>query len=127
MIQNILTYTLSLSFLTIGTLHFTHTDFFMQIMPPYIPYHKFCVLFSGLAELSIGVAVAIVSLRRYAGWAILLLLLAVFPANIHMAVNNVQIAGLPEMPLWALWARLPLQFVFAYWAWYVCIRKPSTA
>ena len=65
--------------------------------------------------------------RKYAGWGLLALLTAVFPANIHMAVQEVQIAGLPPVAPWILWARLPLQFLFAGVIYYLCIFNRSAA
>ncbi len=82
-------------------------------MPPYIPEHREVVLASGAAEVAGGVAVLVPGLERPARWWLLAVLVAVFPANIHMAVNPDQIEGLPAIPRWLLWARLPLQAAFA--------------
>jgi len=115
------------SYTLIGVLHFTSADTFVAIMPPSIPasLHLPAVYISGVAEIAGGLGLLVPRLRRAAGWGILLLLVAVFPANIHMAVNKV---GLPGMPVneAMLWARLPMQFVMAAWVWWVAaLGKPK--
>jgi uncharacterized membrane protein len=99
-------------FIVTGTLHFVITEQFEAIMPPYVPAHREMVLVSGVAEIAGGAALLIPGLERPARWWLLALLAAVFPANVHMAVNPEEIKGL-SVPTWALWARLPLQAVLA--------------
>jgi uncharacterized membrane protein len=101
-------------FVGIGTLHFTNTRWFERIMPPYVPRHREAVLVSGVAEIAGGVGVLASPARPYARWWLLALLGAVFPANVHMALNS---GDFKEMPAWSLWARLPFQFVFALAVW----------
>lgn len=111
---------MALSFAAVGLLHFTHAATFVAIMPPYVPasFHLPAVYLSGVAEVAGGLGLLVPQLRRAAGWGLLLLLVAVYPANIHMAMNGV---GLPGMPVnqTLLWARLPLQFVMAALVWWV--------
>ena len=79
-------------------------------MPPWIPFHRGCILVSGGCEILGGIGL-LLPLRRVqlaAGWGLVLLLVAVFPANIHMAIAHVQIHGFPAKP-WMAWARLALQ------------------
>jgi uncharacterized membrane protein len=108
---------LSAFFVAAGVNHFLSPDFYAAIMPPYLPWHRELVALSGVCELLGGVAVLIPALRSLAGWGLVALLLAVFPANVHMAVH-------PEtyveagVPLLGLYARLPLQLVFLAWAWW---------
>jgi uncharacterized membrane protein len=106
-------------FSTVGTLHFVIPRSFEAIMPPSIPRHREAVIVSGLAEIAGGVAIVPRRTRRFARWWLLGLLLAVFPANIHMAVNPEQVPGLDlnKVPRWALWARLPLQPLAMLWVW----------
>ncbi len=120
---NILRWFTAVSFVAVGTTHFTHTDLFLAIMPPWIPGHLFSVLFSGAAEIAGGIGLLIPQTRKAAAWGILALLVMVFPANIHMAVNKVYIPGTEGGPEWALWARLPMQFVMAVQIWWVGLRK----
>ena len=101
------------TFVFTGALHFLRPRMYEAIMPPYIPAHHEMVLISGAAEIAGGVGVLVPGLRRPARWGLLALLAAVFPANVHMAANPGEIKGLPTVPTWALWARLPLQLAFA--------------
>jgi len=79
-------------------------------MPPWIPFHIPCIVISGVFELLGGLGLLIPSRRvvTFAGRGLILLLIAVFPANIYMAAAQVQINGFPSQP-WMAWARLPLQ------------------
>jgi uncharacterized membrane protein len=121
MIRKVFTALLVLFWVAAGVNHFINPEFYVQIMPPYLPWHLPLVYLSGVAEILGGLAVAVPSLRRWAGWFLLLVLLAVFPANIHMALHEVQV-GDADMPTWALWARLPFQFLFAAWVYWICLR-----
>lgn len=107
---------LALFFVGAGLNHFLNVDFYVGIMPPYLPYHRELVLLSGGVELLLGGALLVPPLTRMAAWGLIALLIAVFPANIHMALNP---QLYPETPEVALWLRLPLQGVFILWAyWY---------
>lgn len=105
-------------FSTMGTLHFLVPRQFEAIVPAGIPA-KPAVAVSGVAEIAGGLAVLSPRTRPLARWWLLALLLAVFPANVHMAVNPEQIRGLDlrKIPRWALWARLPLQPLAMLWVW----------
>ena len=105
---------LSLFFVFAGTQHFVNSDFFLAIVPPYLPWHLHLVYASGFLEIAGGICVLLEPVRRPAGIGLAILLVAVFPANVHMALNNVQPPGF-EMDPWMLWARLPLQGVFLLW------------
>jgi uncharacterized membrane protein len=102
-----------------GVMHFVIPRTYEAMMPPSLPRHKEAVAVSGVAEVVGGLAVAKLSTRRFARWWLLALLLAVFPANLHMAVNPEQVRGLDlnRIPRWALWARLPLQPLAMLWVW----------
>jgi uncharacterized membrane protein len=101
-----------LSFVWVGISHFINPSLFVGIMPPYLPWHLELVYVSGFFEVLGGVGLLIPKLRRLAAWGLLALLVAVYPANIHMLVNEVYLEGMPQEP-WLLWARMPFQFVFA--------------
>lgn len=118
----------ALSYVIVGVLHFTSPATFVAIMPPYIPgwLHLPAVYLSGAAEIAGGAGLLVPRFRRAAGWGILMLLVAVFPANIHMAVNKVGLPGMPVNEV-LLWARLPLQFVMAAWVWWVALRDATPA
>jgi uncharacterized membrane protein len=103
-----------------GSLHFLQPRFFEAIVPPAIEARrKEAVAVSGAAELAGAAALLHPASRRLGRWWLLALLVAVFPANVHMAVNPEQIRGLDlrRVPRWALWARLPLQPLAMLWVW----------
>jgi uncharacterized membrane protein len=102
-----------------GTMHFVIPRSYEAMMPPSLPRHHEAVVVSGVAEIVGGLAVAEPSTRRFARWWLLALLVAVFPANLHMAVNPEQVKGLDlnRIPRWALWGRLPLQPLAMVWVW----------
>ncbi len=112
---------LSLLFVAAGLNHFRSTALYVSIVPPYLPYPLALVYLSGLAEIAGGVGVAMPKTRRAAGWGLLVLLLAVFPANVYMATDNVVPNG-TQIPSTLLWARLPLQFVLMFWIWSATLR-----
>lgn len=102
------------TFLTTGTLHFVAERFFTAIVPKGLPNPRLLVHVSGVAEFAGGVGVLIPATRKLAGRGLLLLLVAVFPANINMAVNAERFK---QFPAWALWARLPLQLAIMAQVW----------
>lgn len=108
---------LAVSLIVIGILHFVRYEPFVKIMPPYLPYHLELVYISGFFEIlgAVGLLVPLVS--RAAAWGLIALFIAVFPANINMAVNHISIEGIPSSPLFA-WIRLPFQAVLIAWAWW---------
>ena len=109
----------ALSFIAVGILHFTHASIFVGIMPPYLPWHLELVWISGVFEILGGIGILIPQVRRFSSWGLLALLIAVFPANLHMAFNGVFIdVPLPQSQF-GLWLRLPMQFVIAAQVWFV--------
>jgi uncharacterized membrane protein len=102
-------------FIVAGVSHFTNEAFFTAIVPPYLPWPVALVYISGVAEIILGALLLITRLSTLAGWGLIALLLAVFPANVHMAINP---QLYPTTSPAALWIRLPLQGVLialAYW------------
>ncbi|MFN3852247.1 MAG: DoxX family protein [Spirosomataceae bacterium] len=106
-------YLLSALLVFAGTMHFVQEKFFLKAMPPYIPYPKAAVIVSGIAEIAFGVGLLFEPTRSLAAWGIIALLVAVFPANIYMATSG----RFSKIPSWALWLRLPLQFVLIWWVY----------
>jgi uncharacterized membrane protein len=102
-------------FVAAGVAHFVNSDFFVSIMPPYLPAHLELVYLSGVFEILGGLGVLPAATRRLAGYGLLALLAAVYPANVHMALHP---ELFPDMSAATLYARLPLQFVFALWVWW---------
>lgn len=99
-----------------GITHFVAPDPFVRIVPPYLPAPLLLVYLSGAAEIAGGLGLLLPATRRWAAWGLVLLLIAVFPANVYMLQSHG--AGL-KVPLWALWLRLPLQAVLIAWAWWM--------
>lgn len=100
------------SFVAIGVLHFTNPAPFVQIMPAWLPWHLELIYLSGAFEILGGVGLLLPVSRRFSAWGLVALLVAVFPANINMLVNEIYLDGMPHEP-WLLWARLPMQPLFA--------------
>jgi uncharacterized membrane protein len=104
-------------FVVSGVLHFLRPEPYARIIPPMLPWPKTLVLISGAAELLGGVGLLLRKYRRAAAYGLTLLLVAVFPANIYMAVAHVPFPGLLGES-WVQWARLPLQIPLIAWAWH---------
>ncbi len=107
-------------FMLAGLLHFLKPVMYIRIMPDYIPYHKAMVYISGGAEIFGGLGIMIPTFRHYAAWGLILLLIAVFPANLDMAMKGYKKHGLTKYT-WILLLRLPLQFVLIYWIFWAGI------
>lgn len=102
---------------TAGVLHFVKPEPFVKIVPPYLPYPLALVYISGFFEILGGVGLLIPPVSQAAAWGLIALFIAVFPANVNMAVNQIQLSGIPNSPL-LYWGRLPLQAVLIAWAWW---------
>jgi uncharacterized membrane protein len=113
---------LSVFFTYAGIDHLVSPDFYVSIMPPWIPAHLELVYLSGVFEVMGGVGVLIPRFRAFAGAGLVALLIAVYPANLHMAFNP---HLFPDIPVVALYIRLALQFLAFYWA-YTVTRPDST-
>lgn len=111
---------LSLLFVAAGINHFVSPSVYVKIMPDYLPWPLALVYVSGFFEVLGGVGIAVHRLRRAAGWGLIALLVAVFPANVGMVMNTDQF---PAIPFWALTARLPLQGVLIAWVWWAAVRQ----
>lgn len=112
----ILKYLLGLLFVLAGLNHFVNPDFYLKIMPPYLPSHLFLVYVSGFFEVFLGAALLIKRSAHVAAWGLIALLVAVYPVNIHMALNP---DLYPEYSRAALWVRLLFQMVLIAWVyWY---------
>jgi uncharacterized membrane protein len=110
-------------FVFAGIMHFVIPKTYRRIMPPYVPAHTTMVYASGAAEIAGGAGLMLPRLRRPAGWWLIATLVAVFPANLHMALHPDEY---PEVPggAFSLWARLPFQGVFAAWV-LSAMRRPD--
>ncbi len=107
-----------LVFVTAGVLHFVAPGTYERIMPPYLPLHRELVYLSGAMEVLGGLGLLTERTRTAAGVGLILLLVAVLPANVQMLIDA-RAAGKPSWWLALLWLRLPLQGVLAAWVWRV--------
>ena len=114
--QKLVLFGLAAFFINIGVDHFVNPDFYLAIMPPAFPLHAEAVYISGFFEVLGGVCVLIPRLRKIAGWGLVCLLVAVYPANIYMAITP---EAFPDIPVSLLYVRLACQFVFFYLAYSV--------
>lgn len=103
-----------LFFIGAGVMHFVIPRVYRRIVPPWIPAPMAMVYASGVAEIAGGAGLLHPRLRRAAGWWLIATLLAVFPANLHMALHPDEFDQVPGGRR-ALWARLPLQALFIAW------------
>jgi uncharacterized membrane protein len=117
-IKRVLTWVGGVVMVFAGLNHFLNPAPYAAMMPRELPAAMALVYISGVAEMAGGLGVLHPRTRVLAGWGLVLLYLAVFPANINMAVNHLPLDG-REVPSWALWARLPLQAVFIAWAYWM--------
>ena len=112
----LLLYAMAFFYIANGLNHFVNQNFYMGIMPPKILWPRPIVILSGAAEILLGAMLLIPSLSQLASWGIIVLLILIFPANLHMAFNTELYSH--YRPL-MLYIRLPLQLVFIVWAyWY---------
>ena len=102
-----------------GLNHFLNPAFYEAIMPTYVSAHTELVYASGVAEMMGAAAVMYPRTRRMGGFFLIAVLVGVFPANVHMALNS---DDYPSIPPWALFARLPLQVLFISWVWLAALR-----
>jgi len=107
---------LAIFFIGAGILHFAITESYIKIMPPYLPAHTELVYISGVFEILGGIGIIIPILQNPAGYGLVALMIAVFPANINMVVNYDRIGF--DFPLALLWLRLPLQGLLIWWIWW---------
>ena len=103
-------------FIAAGLNHFRDPDFYIRMMPAYLPWHGALVAVSGVAEVLLGVLLLVPRFQVMAAWGLIGLLIAVFPANLNMALNAEQFRTVSPL---ALWIRLPIQALLIAWAyWY---------
>jgi len=115
--KEILRFIFSVSLIVVGITHFIKPDQYVRIVPPQLPYPLELVYISGFFEILGGIGILIPFVSVAAAWGLIALFIAVFPANINMAVNSIPIEGIPHYPL-LYWVRLPFQAVLIAWAWW---------
>ncbi|MDB6024066.1 MAG: DoxX family rane protein [Verrucomicrobiales bacterium] len=105
-------------FIVAGANHFLNPGPYRAMMPSYLPWPVGLVAWSGVAEIVGGLGLLIPRVRPFAAWGLIALLVAVFPANLNVALHGWAGVGFPQ---WSLWLRLPLQFLFIWWVYRVCL------
>ncbi len=125
MLRKISCVILAAFFTAAGANHFISPATYLPMMPGFLPWSLALIYLSGIAEMVGGIGLLFPKWRVLAGWWLIALLVAVFPANIHMLTNDVPLVSL-HLPRWVLWVRLPLQPVFIAMVYLAAIarRKP---
>jgi uncharacterized membrane protein len=113
---------LAICMIVAGVTHFTSADQYVKIVPASLPYPLQIVYLSGFYEILGGIGLLVPPVSQATAWGLIALFIAVFPSNINMAVNNIQIDNIPNSP-WLQAVRLPFQAVLIAWAW--LYTKPS--
>jgi uncharacterized membrane protein len=120
--QKISLYVMAVFYIIAGVNHFISPDFYKKIMPPWLPWHYPLIYFSGVCEIVFGILLLFKQTRKQAAWAIIVLLVAVFPANIQMMLNYYH----QQSPyLWIAILRLPLQPLLMWWAYQFAKNRSS--
>lgn len=114
MLHTLSLYAIAAMFVAAGIAHFVRPQIFIPLVPPYFPAPKALVYLSGVAEIAGGVGVLIPAVQVYAGWGLIVLLLALLPVHTYMARHP---DAFSSVPTWALYARIPLQFVLMGWVY----------
>lgn len=114
-LKMVMQWLLALLFVGAGVNHFIHTDFYSNIIPPYLPWHEALVYVSGVFEVALGVLLLVPGVTALAACGLIALMIAVFPANVHMALHPDQYPAFGPV---ALWIRLPVQGLLIAWAYW---------
>jgi uncharacterized membrane protein len=122
-IRTLSAWIMGLAYIATGINHFWHPGFYLNIMPPYLPWHELLVLLSGIAEIVLGLMMFFPPVRKLAAWGIIAMLIVFLTVHIHMVMNPHLFKNVPE---YILWLRIPLQFVLILWAyWYTQPNRPA--
>lgn len=114
---------LGIMFFGAGVYHFVNPMMYVRMMPDYLPLHLELVYLSGAIEIALAILFFIPRFHRLAAWGMIGLMVAVFPAHIHMYMHPDRY---PEIPHIALMLRIPMQGVLIWWAW-LYTRSPETS
>ena len=108
---------LAISIIIVGITHFSSPDTYVKIVPSGLPYPLELVYISGVFEVLGGIGLLVPNVSQFSAWGLIALFIAVFPANINMAVNHIHLDNIPDSP-WFQAVRLPFQAVLIAWAWW---------
>ena len=116
--KRILLVAMAAFYVVAGANHFLRPDFYLVMMPPYLPWHAALVAISGAAEIALGLLLLVPAWRRVAAWGLVALLVAILPANVHVALHDLPVFGARQgLGVWN-WVRLSFQGVLILWAWW---------
>jgi uncharacterized membrane protein len=116
--KRVLLWVMAVAYGLAGFNHLMNPEFYIAIIPPGLPNPEWLNLISGLAEIVLGVFLLEPRVRSLAAWGIIALLIAIFPANVYVAIENVGLGGPGTGAGAANWVRLPFQALFIAWAWW---------
>ena len=108
-------YLMSAMYIIAGVFHFLKPEMYMRIMPRYLPAHRSLVYLSGLAEIILGIGLIFPETKDVAIYGIILMLIIFLLVHFYMLSSKKAGAGIPK---WILIARIPLQFILIWWAWF---------
>jgi uncharacterized membrane protein len=123
-VKGALRWALALFMIVAGLNHFVSPAPYVAMMPAALPWHLPLVYVSGFFEVLGGLGLLVPATRRWAAWGLIALLVAIFPANVNMALHHLPVGSM-HPPAWALWARLPLQLVLIAWAFWYTREEPA--
>jgi uncharacterized membrane protein len=109
-------------FIAGGVMHFVLPDAYARVMPAWLGWHAELVAISGVCEIAGGVGVLVPQVRRAAGWGLIVLSIAVLPANVQMLLDGLE-GSRPAWQIALLVLRLPLQAALIWWIWRVAVRN----
>jgi uncharacterized membrane protein len=124
--QSIARWVLALFFIVAGVNHFLAPEIYLGMMPAWLPFKDAANLISGIAEIAGGIGLLLPRFRRPAAWGLIALLVAIFPANIQVALQG-NMPGLENAPPALLWLRLLFQPVFIAWVWWTGLARDKTS
>ena len=107
-------YFMAFLYILAGINHFRVPRLYIKMIPPILPAPKTINIISGATEIILGVLLCVPQLSSLAAWGIIIMLIAVFPANVYMYINEKASLGLPK---WVRLIRLPIQLMLMYWAY----------
>ena len=125
LLKRLALWVLGVAMVGIGIDHLVNPAPFERIVPALLPAPFVLVVVSGVFEVLGGLGVLVPLTRRFSAWGLLALFLAVFPANLNMALHHIQLSPEGHLPVWAMWARLPLQAVPLAWAYWFTRPEPA--
>ncbi|MFD2934420.1 DoxX family protein [Spirosoma flavum] len=111
----------TIMFMMIGLTHLRKPDQLTYMVPTFMPNARLLVLVSGVAEIGLSLSLLFAETRFWSAWGLIILLIAIFPANVNVALNNLPApGGLPAKP-WYIWSRLLFQPIYIVWIWYAAL------